>query len=76
MSKSEVKTEWRIVCHGSGSPGHADHVFSYTEEKVARKMLDKRTREWGAKPATQMCSPFHLESRLISAWSEVKDDGR
>lgn len=70
---SETTRTYRIVCHGSGQPGHQDHVFQYADEASARKMLVKRTEEWARERSTAMCTPFHLESREISEWEEVLD---
>ena len=68
---SEVVETYRIVCHGAGQPGHADHVFSYPDKEQAERMLAKRTEEWSRNRSSAMCTPFHLESRMISEWEEV-----
>lgn len=72
---SEVTEQYRIVCHGSGQPGHADHVFIYTDLKSAIKMRVKRSEEWSREKTTMMCAPFHLEKRQISAWEEADNEG-
>ncbi len=66
--KLEAVETFRIVCHGSGLPGHNDHVFNYPTREQAETMLDKRTREWSRNDKTKKCTPFHLESRMISPW--------
>jgi len=65
--------EYRIVCHGSGQPGHQDHVFNYPTFEQASKMVERRTDEWARERTTQMCTPFHLEVRWISMWEEHTD---
>jgi len=70
---SEIKTQYRIVCHGAGQPGHHEHVFSYLELEVATRMQVKRTVEWERDPKTKVCTPFHLEERQISDWAEYTE---
>jgi len=65
---------YRIVCHGAGQPGHVEHVFNYPTKDQAVTMRAKRTTEWGRKPDTAPCTPFHLESQMISPWAPEIDD--
>ncbi len=67
---NEPVRTFRVVCHGHGLPGHHDHIFNYNTRDQAELMQRRRTAEWARNPKTEKCTPFHLESQLISAWQK------
>ena len=68
--KGETRIEIRIVCASVGEIGHADHVWTKQRVSLAKRFMEKLTRDMQGRKAAVIELPYKTQVRVVSDWED------